>query len=120
MRVRWNVGAIQVVGLSFSLGFDGTKLSYASRQFTSMFDFGTLFVADPSTANALLNAAYGAVSPAFETGSFIAVAFTFNIATGFSGSITPTLAVTEATRLNDTTSLTARSPVTPPSVLVIP
>ena len=120
----WNVGAIQAVGLAVSLGFDGTALTYASRQFTSSFDFGALNVTGAGTATARLAAAYGAVSPSFETGTFEVVAFTFNIRAGFSGSITPTLSITEATRQGAATppqnNIISQTSVTPPSAIVIP
>jgi hypothetical protein len=119
IRVRWNVGAIQATGLTFAIGYNGTALAFANRQFTSSFDFGAQSVAGAGTAGATLSAAYGAVSPSFETGSFIAVAFTFNITAGFSGSITPTLSVSEATR-NGGPPITAQTTITAPAPIVVP
>jgi hypothetical protein len=85
---------------------------------------GTLNVTGAGTATARLAAAYGAVSPSFETGTFEVVAFTFNIRAGFSGSITPTLAITEATRQGAATppqnNIITQTSVTPPSAIVIP
>jgi len=119
IRVRWDVGALQATGLSVNIGFNGLALAFQSRQFTSTFDFGAQSVAGAGTAGAVLSAAYGAVSPAFETGSFQVVAFTFNIANGFSGSVTPTLAVTEALR-NGGPAVTAQAIVVAPAAIVIP
>jgi hypothetical protein len=119
ITIRWNVLALQATGLSVNLGFNGTQLAFQSRQFTSSFDFGTQSVSGAGTAGAILSSAYGAVSPAFETGDFAVVAFTFNIATGFSGSITPTLAVTEATRLGGVFTA-GQVTVTPPSAIIVP
>lgn len=120
IRVIWNVAAVHATGLSFNLGYDGTKLALQSRQFTSGFDFGAHSVAGAATTGALLSAAYGSVAPSFETGTFTVVAFTFNIATGFTGSITPTLVVTEAVGATLTAVITAQTTVTPPSALVVP
>lgn len=120
IRVRWNVGAVQATGVGFSIGYNGAALAFANRQFTSSFDFGAQSVTGAGTAGAVLSAAYGAVSPAFETGSFIAVAFTFNIAAGFSGSITPTLTISEASRLGAPTDITSQTTPITPSALVIP
>jgi hypothetical protein len=120
IRVRWNVGALEAVGLEFGIGFNGTQLAFASRQFTSTFDFGAQSVSGAGTAAAVLSAGYGAVSPAFETGSFQVVAFTFNIATGFSGSITPTLTISGATRNGGAAIPLAQVPVTPPAAIVVP
>ncbi len=124
IQVRWSVGSIEAVALQFNLGFNGTALAYASRQFTSNFDFGSQNVAGAGTAGAVLSAAYAAVSPSFETGTFTAVAFTFNIATGFSGTITPTLTVTAASRQGAATAaqnnIVTQTTVTPPAPLIIP
>ena len=124
IRVRWNVGAVEAVGLSFAIGFNGTQLAFANRQLTSSLDFGAQAVAGPGAPGALLNASYGAVAPAVETGNFQVVAFTFNIATGFSGSITPTLAISAALRNLGTpttnAAFLAQTIVTPPAALVIP
>ncbi|MDQ8158203.1 MAG: carboxypeptidase regulatory-like domain-containing protein [Gemmatimonadota bacterium] len=120
----WSVGAIQATGLAVNLGFDGTALTYDRRTFTSNFDFGALNVTGAGTATARIAAAYGAVSPAFETGTFEVVAFTFNIKAGYSGSITPTLAITEATRQGAATppqnNILTQTSVTPPTAIVIP
>ncbi len=121
IRVRWNVGSIEAVGILLAIGYNGTQLAFANRQFTSTFEFGAQTVLNGGTSAATLNAAYAATVPSFETGSFIAVAFTFNIATGFSGSITPTLAVTEALRQGgSSTAFLAQTIVIPPAALVIP
>lgn len=127
IRVRWNVGTIEAVGLTFFIGFDGTRLAFANRQLTSNFDFGAQAVANPGTATAVLNGSFGAVAPSFETGNFggnPVVAFTFNIASGFSGSITPTFRVSAALRNlgmpATNAAFLAQTIVTPPTPLVIP
>jgi PKD repeat protein/sulfur carrier protein ThiS len=119
IRVRWNVGTEQATGLSFAIGYNGAALAFASRQFTSTFDFGAQSVNGAGTANAALNAAYGAVNPAFETGNFLVIAFTFNIATGFSGSVTPTLSISEATRTT-LPVITNQTTVVTPLAITIP
>ncbi len=123
VRIRWNVGTVEATGLTAAIGFNGTQLAFSSRQFTSTFDFGTQSVSGAGTAGAVLNSAYGAVSPAFETGSFQVVAFTFNITAGFSGSITPTLSISEATRngtLAQQAAFTGETIVTPPTAIIVP
>jgi hypothetical protein len=118
--VRWNVGTIEAVGLSGSIGFDGTALTFLSRQFTSTFDTGAQAVANPGTASAALNFAYGAVSPSFETGDFQVVAFTFTIANGFSGTLNPTLTISEALQNGVATPITSSVVVTALPPLIIP
>ncbi len=121
IRVRWDVGAIEAVGISLTIGFNGTQLAFASRQFTSTFDFGAQAAFNVGTPGASINAAYAATVPNFETGSFIAVAFTFNIASGFSGSVTPTLSIVDALRQGGSSvAFLAQTIATPPTAIVIP
>jgi hypothetical protein len=87
----------------------------------SSFDFGAFNFTGSGTAGSSLSFAYGAVSPAFETGTFDVIKFRFNIATGFSGSVTPTLTLTEATRQGATpTDILSMTPVGTRPTLVIP
>jgi GT2 family glycosyltransferase len=53
-------------------------------------------------------------------GTFDVIKFRFNIATGFSGSVTPTLTLTEATRLALPTNILSSTPVGTRPTLVIP
>ncbi len=119
ITVRWNVGANQANALGVDIGFNGLALTFNSRQFTSSFDFGAQNVQFPGTAGAVLRAGYLNAAGGFETGDFAVYAFTFNIAPGFSGTITPTLVTTDAVFF-PTTTVTAESTPIAPAPLVIP
>ncbi|MDQ8167319.1 MAG: carboxypeptidase-like regulatory domain-containing protein [Gemmatimonadota bacterium] len=120
LTVSWAAQTQQVVGLAGAIGV-GANLAYASRTFTSSFDFGAANFTGSGTAGSSLSFAYGAVSPAFETGTFDVIKFKFNIAAGFSGSITPTLTLSEATRQGATpTNILSSTPVSTLPTLVIP
>ncbi len=117
ITVRWDVQALQAVALQGTIGV-GPNLTFQSRQFTSTFDFGS----QNFSANSL-NFAYGAVSPNFETGAFDVVAFTFNIPTGFSGQITPTLTITAASRQGGTpaqNNILSQTVITAPAAITVP
>jgi hypothetical protein len=119
IQVRWDVQTQSAVGLSGIIGV-GPNLTFQSRQFASTFDFGAQNFSGGGTAGAQLSFAYGAVSPAFETGNFNVVNFTFNIATGFSGTITPTLSISEATRIQAPTNFTASTTIGTIPALIVP
>jgi hypothetical protein len=120
LTVSWASGSNQVVGLAGAIGV-GSGLISPARNFTSTFDFGAFNFTGSGTAGSSLSFAYGAVSPAFETGTFDVIKFKFNIASGFSGSVTPTLTLTEATRQGATpTDILSMTPVGTRATLVIP
>ena len=124
ITVRWDAGTIEVVGLQFQIGFNGTALTFASRRFESTFDFGAQSIEGAGTAAAVLSAAYGAVSPNVETGALSVVSFLFNITAGFSGSVTPTFSLVETLAFVPNRGPRridrALVPITPPGPIVIP
>jgi hypothetical protein len=110
-----------LAGISFSVGYNGLGLDYISRSLLSPdeFDLGALNESGQGTTGASTSAAIGSTSGGTKTGAFDIVRLTFNIATGFSGTITPTVNVSQAlatsTLINVTSSVVVQ---TIPSLII--
>jgi hypothetical protein len=108
-----------LAGISFDMSYNGTRLGYASNAGApSQFNLVTVNENNPGTVNTVASAAIASTSGATRTGQFQLIQLTFNIATGFSGTVSPTLLVTEALATSSLTDVTATVLVTLPSLIV--
>jgi len=99
-----------LAGITFQLGYDGTKLAYASRSLLSPdeFDLGVAGNSGVGTATATTSIAIGSGSGLTKTGNFQLVRLTFNIASGVTGVVPVTTTVTEALATTSLTVITSK------------
>ncbi len=112
-----------LAGISFAAGYDGAKLDYISRALLppgGEFDLGAVNETGAGTAGAQANVAISSTSGGTLTGNIQLIRLLFNIATGTSGAITPTIVLGEALATSSLTTVTSSVVVTPMPTLTIP
>ena len=111
-----------LAGITLQITFDGTKLAYQSRSLLSPdeFDLAAAGTTGAGSGTAITTMAIGSSSAQTKTGAFSIVRITFNIASGASGSVTPTAAVPEALATSFLLNVTSSVVANPIPTLVIP
>ncbi|MBC8088118.1 MAG: carboxypeptidase regulatory-like domain-containing protein [Phycisphaerae bacterium] len=91
-----NADPLTAIGIRVE--YDGARMNWASRTLLSPaeFDLGVFNELNQNFFNAALLGAILSTTGATKTGAFPLVRLTFNIANGFSGTIVPSVIVTEA------------------------
>ncbi len=115
--------ADDLAGISFGLSYNGVGLDYIARTLTGVggeFDLGVVNETSAGTAAAQASVAVASTSGATVTGNQQLIRLTFNIATGFSGTINPTLLVTEALATTSLINVTSTVAVVALPSLIIP
>jgi hypothetical protein len=113
--------ADELAGISFSAAYNGLGLDYISRTLTGAggeFDLGVVNEIGQGTAGAQANVAIGSTSGLTITGSQSLIRLTFNIATGFSGTITPVVTVSEALATTSLINVTSSVTVSVPAITI--
>lgn len=113
-------GADPLNALQLDLLYNGTLLRYASRQGLSDLDLNIVNEFDPGTAGAKTRVILGGTAGQSVTGSAQLVRVTYNIATGASGSVTPTIVLTEVKATTSLLEVKAFTIVAPIPALTIP
>lgn len=114
--------ADDLAGIQFGVAYNGLGLDYISRLMTGAggeLDLGVVNETSPLTAAAQANVAVGSSGGLTVTGSQSLIRLTFNIATGFAGTINPIVSVTEALATTSLVNVTSSVSVSV-SALIIP
>ncbi|WP_309672148.1 hypothetical protein, partial [Gemmatimonas sp.] len=111
-----------LAGITLQITFDGTKLAYQSRSLLlpDEFDLAAAGTTGAGSGTAITTMAIGSSSAQTKTGAFSIVRITFNIASGASGSVTPTAAVPEALATSFLLNVTSSVVANPIPTLVVP
>lgn len=115
--------ADSLAGLTFNIAYNGMSLDWLSRVGLTPngeFDLNIVNEISPGTANTQLVGAIASTSGQTVGGSVPLIRLTFNIATGFSGAVTPVLTVSEALATIFPINVTTSFVVVPIPTLTIP
>jgi len=100
-----------LAALAFNMFYNGVGLDWTARTGLSPDEFDLVVVNESAqgTAGARIAVAVTSTSGATKTGNIQLIRLTFNIGTGFSGAIVPTVTVTEALANTNTTGVITTS-----------
>ncbi|HKS05810.1 MAG TPA: carboxypeptidase-like regulatory domain-containing protein [Gemmatimonadaceae bacterium] len=115
--------ADDLAGISFNVGYNGVGLDYTVRTLTDptgSLDLGIVNETNAGTASAQAAVAVASTGGLTVSGSTSIIRLTFNIATGFSGTINPSVVVTEALATTGLINVTSSVAVQALPALIIP
>lgn len=107
--------------ISFSVSGYGTNLNYVSNSGTSAgLPIASVNQVQTGTVNATTLGAVFSLTGSTQTGAFTFIRLRYQIPSGFSGTINPVLAITEATATTSLIDVTSTVSVIAPPALIVP
>lgn len=111
-----------LAAVTMQIVYDSTKIAYQSRSLLSVdeFDLGVAGTVNGTGVEKITTIAIASTSAQTKTGAFQLVRLTFNIRSGVSGTITPTLSVSQMVAGTQSVVVTSSVVVQPLAPLTIP